>query len=203
MTYIRSFNDNYHFFFLKKGSILRCKTSCYPLFLTHIIMNAQYNSEKHLIDLEEFASQVARCMNCPNQPEKAVQALKDIFGIIRNRLAFAESLEFINLLPLPLKAIYLDGWHIGENTSVQLHSMEELIDEIIANRTEENNWYHSNRDELRNILHTVFQLIGAHVVAAEVGASVSFLPKDMQYFLMQNHIEIENSADTDTSIWLS
>lgn len=166
-------------------------------------MNAQYKSEKHLIDLEEFAYQLARCMNCPNQPEKAVQALKDVFGIIRSRFSFEDSLEFINLLPLPLKAIYLDGWHIGESQPTQLHSMEEFIDEIVANQPKENNWYNSNRDEVRNVLRHIFQIIGSYIAESEMEAKVSFLPQDMQYFLIHSNTGIENPVYTESSIWLS
>lgn len=202
MTYISILIDIYHFIFRKKV-VFYIINQVAIHFLIFILMNAQYYSGKNTFDLEEFASQLARCMNCPNQPEKAVQAIKDIFGMIRSRLPFEESLEFINLLPLSLKAVYLDGWHIGDHPSVPFNSMEELIDEIIANRTEVNNWYNSNRDELRNTLRALFQLIGAYVVETDMEININFLPQDIHYFIVHNHFEIENPADTDSSIWLS
>lgn len=165
-------------------------------------MNAQYKLEKHLIDLDEFANQLARCMHCSMDPEKAKHAFKAVFGAIRNRFTFEESLQFIDMLPLTLKAIYLDGWHIGVNMPEPPHSMEELIDDIVTREQAESNWYNSSRDELRNIIKAIFQIIGTHVAQADMDKSMSFLPMDMQQYLRQGNLEVENTY-TDTSIWLS
>ncbi len=165
-------------------------------------MNAQYKSEKLLIDLDEAAHQLARCMNCPNEPEKAVRALKSVFGVIRNRFTFEESLEFVGLLPLPLKAIYVDGWRVGESAPVQLHSLEELIDDIVANQSFEENWYNSNRDELRKTIKAIFQMIGSHVTEADMETNVYYLPLEIQHYLRSATVETRDSY-SDTSIWLS
>lgn len=165
-------------------------------------MNAKYNLEKHMIDLEEWVYQLARYLHRPNEPEKALQALKSVFGVIRSRCTFEESLQFLDLLPLSLKAIYLDGWHIGVNTPEQLHSMEELIDEIIASEPAESNWYNSSRDELRNIVSAIFRLIGSYAGYTGSQERVGYLPTDIQHYFLKDNLDIENNY-AETSIWLS
>lgn len=168
-------------------------------------MSAKYNLEKHLLDLEEWIYQLARCMHRPNEPEKALQALKSVFGVIRSRCTFEESLQFLDLLPLSLKAVYLDGWHIGVNTPEQLHSMEELMDDVIASEPAESNWYNSSREELRNAVSAIFKIIGSYAAYTELPESqekVGYLPMDMQQYFRKGNLNIENSY-AETSIWLS
>ncbi len=176
---------------------------CFFLYPTN--MNAHHQLEKHQIELEEFSSHLAASMHsasmhCAENPVEAVQALRTVFGVMRNRFTFEESLQFIELLPLSLKALYLDGWRISKTTADQFYSLEDLVDEIIAHATE-SHWYRSNRDELRQVLIAIFQMIGAHAGAAEARENLCFLPEDMLYYLYTPGVAAK--PYTDTSIWLS
>ncbi len=177
-----------------------------PYFLIYSIdMNAPHQPEKHQVELEEFSSQLAASMHSTSmhyaeEPEEAVKALRTVFGVMRNRFTFEESLEFIELLPLCLKALYLDGWRISKNAPEPFYSLEDLMDEIIAHAVE-SHWYRSSRNELRRVLIAIFQMIGAYANSAEVKEEIRFLPEDMLYYLYTPGAPAK--PYTDTSIWLS
>lgn len=150
---------------------------------------------------DEFVQLAERCPAL-SRPDTAKQAVTDIFGIIRKCLTFEDSLEFINFLPLPLKAVYLDGWQVGNASRTPINSLEELIDEIVMSPQGQRAWYGSNRDTLREILKALFDVIGNHVGSHVNKPELSFLPSDIQYFMLQYHTEANKPAP-ETSIWLS
>lgn len=150
---------------------------------------------------DEFAH-LAERLEQLNRPEMARHAVTDIFSVMRNCISFEDSLEFINLLPLPFKAIYLNGWHIGNASHTKINSLEELIDEITASPFVHEGWYNSNRDDLREILKALFDVIGNYIGRNIEKPELSFLPNDIQYFILHYHTEADNSS-SETSIWLS
>lgn len=150
---------------------------------------------------DEFA-QLAERLNQLNRPEVVRHAVTDIFSVMRSCISFEDSLEFINLLPLPFKAIYLNGWHIGNVLHTKINSLEELIDEIVASQFVHEGWYNSSRDDLREILKAMFDVIGNYIGKSVVKPELNFLPSDIQYFIRHYHAEADNSS-SETSIWLS
>ncbi len=166
-------------------------------------MNAQNIPEKFTYyPVRDEFSQLTERIDQMHRPEEAKHAIADIFGVIRRCLSFEDSLEFINFLPLSFKAIYMNGWHVGNSSYTSISSMEEMIDEIVASPFVQHGWYNGNRDELREILKVVFDLIGNHIGKSVARPQLSFLPNDIQYFIMHYHTEADRSS-SETSIWLS
>ena len=75
-------------------------------------------------NLSDFLVELAQELGLPNDKDHAYHVLRTFFHVLRKRLSTAQSFGFIDLLPLPLKAVYVDGWHILR----QAESLVELDD---------------------------------------------------------------------------
>jgi len=62
-------------------------------------------------------------------PNVVFEIVRAVLHTIRRQLKFEQSLCFLNQLPLPLKALYIDHWDTQESAT-PLETLEELIDEI-------------------------------------------------------------------------
>ena len=90
--------------------------------------------EKHAIYRDELMLQVAHQLKNVESIEDAKRITGMVLRAIRNRLSFESSLRFLNLLPLPLKAIYVDGWTLQDDAPPALETTKDLLDEILKDQ---------------------------------------------------------------------
>ncbi len=157
--------------------------------------------EKHAIYRDELMIQVAHQLKTVEDIADAKKIVSMVLRGIRNRLNFENSLRFLNLLPLPLKAIYVDGWTLQDNTPIELETTKDLIDEMMHSQ---NLFTPSERDtkHAMEAVQAVFRVISLHVSRHEF---------EMMLELISPHVkqELENKTfpflhdSPDTSVWLS
>ena len=157
--------------------------------------------EKHAIYRDELMLQVAHQLKNVESIEDAKRITGMVLRAIRNRLNFECSLRFLNLLPLPLKAIYVDGWMLQDNTPHGLETTKDLIDEMMQSQ----NLFTPTQRDTKNAmeaLQAVFRVISLHVSRHEFEMMLELMSPAVKQ-------ELENKAypffydSPDTSVWLS
>ena len=79
----------------------------------------------------EFVEDVARELKTPDDTDHAYKVMTSFFHTIREILSPEESLHLIAKLPLYLKAVYINGWHLN-NTHNKMLTTEEFIQVRLA-----------------------------------------------------------------------
>jgi uncharacterized protein (DUF2267 family) len=66
-------------------------------------------------ELSDFLVELAEELGHLDDKEHAFNITKAVFQVCRNRMSIEESFEIIDLLPLFLKGVYVDEWHVQSN----------------------------------------------------------------------------------------
>ena len=157
--------------------------------------------EKHAIYRDELMLQVAHQLKNVESIEDAKRITGMVLRAIRNRLHFESSLRFLNLLPLPLKAIYVDGWKLQDNTPHALETIKDLIDEMMQSQ----NLFSPTQRDAKNAMEAiqaVFRVVSLHVSRHEFEMMLELMSPAVKQ-------DLENKTypffydSPDTSVWLS
>ena len=144
--------------------------------------------EKHIIYLDELLQQTAQELGWKRDDQQLLAVISSIFIAIRNRLPFEDSLLFMNLLPLPFKAIYLNQWKISEQTPDPLQNMDDLVNEIFQYNPVLISKLKGDRTTVQHLVEALFLVISYHISKADLKKALSFLPEDVQRYLDKHHV---------------
>ncbi|MBX2893619.1 MAG: DUF2267 domain-containing protein [Saprospiraceae bacterium] len=140
------------------------------------------NFNKYVQDGEQFLKEVAREINDPDNVAKAGRILRAVLHAFRNRVSPQESLQLIAQLPMLVKAVYVDGWRISDESK----TLRTLGDFIEAVREEggrgTTNDFVTDR-EVEHAIHAVFTVLKKHVSAGEIKDIVATLPAELRPLL--------------------
>lgn len=157
--------------------------------------------EKHAIYRDELMLQVAHQLKNVESIDDAKRITGMVLRAIRKRLNFENSLQFLNLLPLPLKAIYVDGWALQDNAPNALESIEDLVEEIMRSQ----NLFTPNERDTRNSLESVqavFRVISLHTSRHEFEMMLELVSPSVKRDLQDKTYPFFYDSP-DTSVWLS
>ncbi len=132
-----------------------------------------------------------------SDPTENYQYLKVVFDVIRQNTSFEEAIKFNDMLPLPFKAIFLDGWHISYGTNPSLNNINQLAEMMMAKSGQRL----SNAAEARQLLRKVFAFLGQLTSPSQIKEGLSFLPEEFRSLVLQD--PGFRYAYSDTCIWLS
>lgn len=155
-------------------------------------------SPPYIAQLDELIHEVAQRANYPNDDERALSHLRSVFRVVRNRTSFEQSLRFLEMLPVPLKAIFLNDWHIVPQRPSSIHSLDDFADEV---QQHERQHTIRDRNEARQVLQAVFTVLRRHTTSDALHNGLSFISSDVRTQLLQESPMRYHYADT--CIWLS
>lgn len=166
--------------------------------LRRFFMIPHTQSSPYATQLDELIHKVAQRANYPNDDERALSHLRTVFRVVRNRASFEQSLRFLEILPVSLKAIFLNDWHIVPQSPVLITSIDEFADEVCQREQQ-----HLIRDraEARDILRGVFGVLSQYASGDTLHDGLSFIAPDVRDQLVKAQPERYHYADT--CIWLS
>lgn len=139
--------------------------------------------DKYVRDGEQFLKEVASALGGSADTGKAYRIARAVLHAFRNRLSPSESLQLISQLPMLVKAIYVDGWRISEETK----NLRTLGDFIEAVREEGGRATLSDfvtDREVENAIHAVFKVLKTRVSAGEIRDIVATLPEELKPLLV-------------------
>ena len=164
-------------------------------------MIAGQKLEKHAIYRDELMLQVAHQLKNVESIEDAKRITGMVLRAIRNRLNFENSLRFLNLLPLPLKAIYVDGWTLRDNTPHVLETTQDLVNEM----TRSQNLFSPTQRDIENAMEAIqaiFRVISLHISRHELEMMLELMSPTLKQELENKSYHFSNDSP-DTSVWLS
>lgn len=147
-------------------------------------------------ELDRLLGKLAQHTGYPD-PDTNRKYLQTIFRVIRKHASFEEAIKFNDMLPLPLKALFLDGWNIQLARHKPLRSIDDLAESVV----EYSNHAVGSPTEARQLLRKVLTFLSQFTSPNQMGESLSFLPVGFRSLLMKD--PDLKYARPDTCIWLS
>lgn len=123
--------------------------------------------------------------------------LQTIFRVIRQHSSFENAIKFNDMLPLPLKALFLDEWHTLHEVGKPFKSTNQLALAVVQ---ESNGTIHSS-DEARQLIRKVLTFLGQLASPQQMKEGLSFLPSEFRSLLVRD--PSLKYAYSDACIWLS
>lgn len=141
------------------------------------------NFSKYVQDGEQFVREIARETKDAADVAKAGRILRAVLHAFRNRLTPNESLQLIAQLPMLIKAIYVDGWRIG-NEAAQMRTLGDFIEAVReeGGRSTINDFVTDR--EVEHAIHAVFKVLKNHVSEGEIQDIVATLPAELRPLLV-------------------
>lgn len=122
----------------------------------------------------EFLDELALELGLPNDKDYAYQVLRTFFHVLRQRMGTDQSFDFIDPLPLCLKAVYVDGWHIQNNVD-NLLNLDDFEAEMLAEYTAAGGSFPS-RDKIIIAVKDLFRVLARHLDEYDKTALYNELP---------------------------
>lgn len=165
-------------------------------------MRAFKKLDKHAIYLNELVVQVAAEMGRPSDINFASRSVEGVLQAVRNRLSFEQSVKFLDLLPLPFKAVYIKDWNVCDHIPDRIETMEDFINEVCTHTPDLCENEYQDRQKVKEAIRSVFKVIGLHVSKADLDRKLAFLPQDLRLYLEAEGVSLKSNPML-TSIWLS
>lgn len=140
------------------------------------------NIGKFATEGNEFLKAVAEELNNNNDRDQAGRITRSVLHAIRAKLTPQQSMHFISQLPMFLKAVYVDGWHMTNNLS-KMRSREEFLQEIRQCSQDFAGRDFGNDQEAAQRIRAVFRVIRRYVSEGEINDIKLVLPKGIRELL--------------------
>lgn len=118
--------------------------------------------EKDKLQGQQILETLAHELGHTADLEKAERMLKAVFHALRNRWDLKESLEFLALLPLPLKPFFIDGWRVHKTTPPFQH-INDFLAEIMKEDIERVIDDFLTPDQTMVALQDIFRVIASNM----------------------------------------
>lgn len=131
-----------------------------------------------------FMKQYAKTLNLGDDNEKAGRILSSVLHALRELISTEESLQFLSQLPMFLKAVYVNGWHIHKPKKVK--TMTEFI-ELVRQFNGVTALNDLPSDEVaENYIRSTFIELHQYVSLGELEDIRTELPKDLKHMVYQS-----------------
>lgn len=133
--------------------------------------------DQYIEKANEFLKEVALELGTPDDTDYAYRVTTSVFHTIRETLSPEESLHLISQLPMFLKAVYVNGWHI--KSKKRIRSMTEFFDCLRAQspRTASEDFGDDINAKLKT--QAVLHVIKNHVTSGEIQDIIDQLPSEL------------------------
>jgi uncharacterized protein (DUF2267 family) len=132
----------------------------------------QYAHEAHKI-----VKEVATELGDPVNVEQAERIMTTVLHTLRDILTPEESLHLISQLPMLLKGIYVNGWHLGKKDRIR--SKDEFIECLMLQNPRTAAQDFGNDDKAMERSKAVFRVLRNHLAVGEVKDIVAQLPSEL------------------------
>jgi uncharacterized protein (DUF2267 family) len=125
----------------------------------------------------KFVKEVASELGDVDNIDQADRIMTSVLHALRDLLTPEESLHLISQLPMMLKAIYVNGWHL--HTRNRVRTMDEFIECLMLKNPKTAPQDFGNDDKAIERTKAVFKIIRNHIAIGEVKDIVSQLPAEL------------------------
>jgi len=133
--------------------------------------------EQYCQDAREFVNEIAVELGDPANKGQAERIMTSVLHTVREVLSPEESLHFIAQLPMLMKGIYVDGWHL--ETKNRIRSMHEFIECLMLQSPRTAPYDFGNEEKAEANTRAVLRVVRRHMVTGEIKDMVSQFPGEL------------------------
>jgi uncharacterized protein (DUF2267 family) len=135
--------------------------------------------EEQSNEAQAFIKEVARELGRADDLKSALRITASVFHALRDLLTIEESLHLISQMPIYLKGVYVDGWHIGKKDRIK--DVDELIEQLILQnpRTGPRDFGEDER-AVRNV-RAVFRVLKKRISDGQISDVIAQFPASLKY----------------------
>jgi uncharacterized protein (DUF2267 family) len=134
-----------------------------------------------------FLNQLSDELNMAENKPRTLRILKAVFHAIRNRISAEESTHFIAQLPMVLKALYVDGWKIGQKTTHRSTHQDFIEDVYQLSGGAEGAF--KRKDEVERYVRAVLDSLSHYISEGEMADIAAMLPPQLRPYFQQYRME--------------
>lgn len=135
------------------------------------------NFEQHTPAANKFVHELADLLERNHDTDHAYRVLRSVLHALRQVITPEESLHLISQLPLIIKGVYVDGWHLSAKPKIKTTSaFLSLIREQNPSMTARD---FGNDETAKHYVHCVFDLLKHHVTMEEIQHIIDQFPMEL------------------------
>lgn len=133
--------------------------------------------EQYAHEARKFLKEIASEIGDPENTEQADRIMTSVLHTLRDLLTPEESLHLIAQLPMLLKGIYVNGWHLG--TRNRIKSMDDFIEALMLKNPRAAAQDFGADEKAIERTKAVFKVLRNRIAVGEVKDIVSQLPPEL------------------------
>jgi uncharacterized protein (DUF2267 family) len=135
------------------------------------------NFDQYVEKSNEFLKEVALELGIPEDTSRAYRVMDAVFHAIREVLSPEESLHLISQLPMFLKAVYVNGWHLNHKEKIK--TMDEFLHFLrmqnLRTAREDFNDDNKTKEKVQAVIH----VLKRHVTTGEIQDVIEQFPMEL------------------------
>ena len=135
------------------------------------------NFEQYVPDANSFVKEVALQLGRPEDTDHAYRVMKSVLHAIRDVLSPEESLHMIAQLPMIIKGVYVDGWHI--HTQQKIRSLEDFLQSLRSKNERSATRDFGDDETARHHTKCVLNVLKNHVTTGEIQHLIDQFPNEL------------------------
>lgn len=135
------------------------------------------NFEEYAPEANKFVKEIAEALENPDDTNQAYRVMKSVFHTLREVLSPEESLHLISQLPMAIKGVYVDGWHVPAKK--KLRSMNEFLDRLRQHNAPSAARDFGNDETAKHHVKCVLNVVKRHVATGEVQHMIDQFPMEL------------------------
>jgi uncharacterized protein (DUF2267 family) len=133
--------------------------------------------EHYAHEAQKFLKEVAIELGDTTTLDQADRIMTSVFHTLRSVLSPEESLHLVSQLPMLLKAIYVNGWHLGKKDRIR--SKTEFIQCLMQQNPRTATLDFSSDETAIDRTRAVFKVLRNHIAIGEIKDIVAQLPSEL------------------------
>lgn len=125
----------------------------------------------------EFLKEIASELGTPEDTNQAYRIMSAVFHTVRETITPEESLHLISQLPMVIKAVYVNSWHLKSNSKIR--SKTEFFECLRKQNPRTASEDFANDEVARSKTQAVLKVIKNHVATGEIQDIIDQLPMEL------------------------
>lgn len=146
--------------------------------------------EEYAPEGNKFVKEIAAELQHVEDTNQAYRIMRSVFHTLREVLSPEESLHLIAQLPMAIKGVYVDGWHVPAKK--KLRSMNEFLARLREQNQPSAGRDFGNDEQAKHQVKAVLNVLKRHVTTGEVQHMIDQFPMELT--------ELWLTEERDTSV---
>jgi uncharacterized protein (DUF2267 family) len=133
--------------------------------------------EQYAAEANKFVMEVAQELGNPEDTNSAYRIMKSVLHTVREILSPEESLHLIAQLPLAIKGVYVDSWHLPARRRIR--SMEEFLECLRSQNVPSAARDFGDDQTAKHHIKIVLNVLKRHVATGEIQDMIDQFPTEL------------------------